>query len=278
MIVSLCILQDPHDSIKIESLYSKLKKHRTTVERMLARILVKKYPPKTEYVSMKNILDWDLWPLLITIHSMFIIYVLNYYYNPYIFPCIESGHMVDKDGGENWSQSSLPEHTELVCTLAESTLEDFFSKCTSTISIEDVKMVENRESQIIKLHSATITCSPGEKKSKAEEFSSLIQQRIQQVKNFTAKKNILASLCRKLSTKQSPIIEGNHCDIYTFTTKSTVDFEYSMAVGTDWYNSIEFFLVYVLVTMPLNGCGQNGNIPGFLFPPFFWSSLISFLV
>ena len=209
MIVSLCILQGPQDSFKVESLYSKLKKHRTTVGRILDKMLGKIYPPKTEYVSMKTILDWDLWPLLITIHSMFIIYVLNYYYNPYIFPCIESGHMVGKDGGENRSQSSLPEHSDLVCTLAESTLEDFFSKCTSTISIGDVKMIEMRESQIIKLHGATLTCSPGEKKSKAEEFSSLIQQRIQQVNIFTEKKNILASLCRKLSTKQSLIIEGN---------------------------------------------------------------------
>ena len=69
MIVSLCILQGPKDSFKFESLY---KKHRTTVGRILDKMLVKIYPPKTECVSMKNILDWDLWPLLITIHSMFI--------------------------------------------------------------------------------------------------------------------------------------------------------------------------------------------------------------
>ena len=57
--------------------------------------------------------------------------------------------MVDKDGGENRSQSSLPEHTELVCTLAESILEDFFSKCTSTISIDDVKMIEKRKVKLL---------------------------------------------------------------------------------------------------------------------------------
>lgn len=124
---------------------------------------------------------------------------------------VDNEHMVEKDSSGNKSHSCLPEHSDFVCTLASSTLHNFFSKCSSAdINLEEVRMIEGKKNQVLKLHAAALTGSPGDKKSEAEKFSSLVCQQIRQAKVFNTQKNILVSLCRQLSSKQSPHIEGKH--------------------------------------------------------------------
>ena len=58
------------DSLKIEEWYFKLVTHRHVVGRILDNMLVKKHPKNSESLSMEDLLDWDPWPMFITIYSM----------------------------------------------------------------------------------------------------------------------------------------------------------------------------------------------------------------
>ena len=66
-----CLLQD---SKAITVLYNKLE-HKSELKRLVGKVLDKKLAkavPENVEITIKNLLEWDMWPLLLSIHSEFI--------------------------------------------------------------------------------------------------------------------------------------------------------------------------------------------------------------
>ncbi len=65
---TFCLLQD---SKAITVLYNKLE-HKSELKRLVGKVLDKKLAKAVHEITIKNLLEWDMWPLLLSIHSEFI--------------------------------------------------------------------------------------------------------------------------------------------------------------------------------------------------------------
>lgn len=57
----------------MKQLYDSAGKYKETVNRVVTKIFSNKFPRPLEEVTIDNLLDWDLWPICITIQSTFVV-------------------------------------------------------------------------------------------------------------------------------------------------------------------------------------------------------------
>lgn len=63
-------LQSALSSAKIQEMYSKTEKYRSAVGRVLDKLITKEYPGKVDQLSIVDLLNWEFWPVCISIYSM----------------------------------------------------------------------------------------------------------------------------------------------------------------------------------------------------------------
>ena len=66
-------MQGSRGSEQLEQLYSKTKKYRETVGKVLSKIFAKQFPHGIKKVTIDDLLKWDMWPVCISIYSEYCI-------------------------------------------------------------------------------------------------------------------------------------------------------------------------------------------------------------
>ena len=62
-------LQGSPGGAHIEKLYKSAPKHKKVVGHLLSKIFSKEFTDDVTEVSLKNLLNWDMWPICLSIHS-----------------------------------------------------------------------------------------------------------------------------------------------------------------------------------------------------------------
>lgn len=71
MLHVVVFMQGSGGSEQLQQLYTKTKKHRETVGKVLSKIFAKEFPRGVDKISMNDLLKWDMWPACIGIYSKF---------------------------------------------------------------------------------------------------------------------------------------------------------------------------------------------------------------
>ena len=114
--------------------------------------------------------------------------------------------------GQNQAHSCLPHRSEIMCTLAVSTLEDVCRNvCNGDITVGDIKKIENRKEHMEKLCSAV---KSGDLDKLGEEYDFVkkaVEARMNEFKAFTTRKQLLGSLCQGVTIKVSGMSISFRC-------------------------------------------------------------------
>lgn len=113
------------------------------------------------------------------------------------------------------SQSILSEHSDLMCTIAYSTLEVFVSKCQKgAVTLHDINVIADNKVKMLKLYTATITGKlEGGKLAETDEFQILLEHRIQESKTFLEKWSMLNLFCQHLKQSKVLVVGKFLCDL-----------------------------------------------------------------
>ena len=118
-----------------------------------------------------------------------------------MFICTESEALMTQEIGDRL-QSCLPEWCTVVCTCADSTLDDICDRLrTGIVTLEELKKITEKRDQLQALCSAHINRKDKQYTQKTAALKQILQQRIKEQQRFTRTRELLGFLCGRISVK-----------------------------------------------------------------------------